>query len=148
MVISRGKQCLRFRALKSKSKMVHTPLGPNRYQRLIRVLIQKKRRGKSINDQTEDDGSRLRIESIELDVSPYSLIVASIRSPETKKKYLQRTRYFFDYLNILQDDPEECFEVLTRKANMRIIVAKCEDLTPPAVLPGVRQVKDDNADED
>ena len=57
-------------------------------------------------------------------------------------------RYFFDYLNILQDDPEKCFEVLTRKANMRVIVAKCEELIRPGVLPRVRQVKDDNADED
>jgi hypothetical protein len=57
-------------------------------------------------------------------------------------------RYSFDYLNIIQDDPEECFEVLTRKANMRVIVVKCEELMRPGVLPGVRQVKDDNADED
>jgi hypothetical protein len=49
---------------------------------------------------------------------------------------------------ILQDDPEECFEVLTRKANMRVIVAKCEELMRQGVLPKVRQVKDDNADED
>jgi hypothetical protein len=90
----------------------------------------------------------LRVESIELDVSPYSLFVASIRSPETKIKYLTRTRYFFDYLNILQDDLEKCFEVLARKASTRVIVAKCEELMRPGVLARVRQVKDDNADED
>jgi hypothetical protein len=44
---------------------------------------------------------------------------------------------------ILQDDLEECFEVLTRKANTRVIFAKCEDLMRPGVLPRVRQVKDD-----
>jgi hypothetical protein len=49
---------------------------------------------------------------------------------------------------ILQDDPEEYFEVLTRKANMRVIVAKCEEVMRPGVLPRVRQVKDGNADED
>lgn len=49
---------------------------------------------------------------------------------------------------ILQDDLEECFEVLTRKANMRVIVAKCEELMRLDVMPRVRQVKDDNADED
>jgi hypothetical protein len=48
---------------------------------------------------------------------------------------------------ILQDDPEECFEVLTKKANMRVIVAKCEELMRPGVMPRVRQVKDDNVDE-
>jgi hypothetical protein len=31
---------------------------------------------------------------------------------------------------------------------MRVIVAKCEELMRPGVLPGVRQVKDGNADED
>ena len=31
---------------------------------------------------------------------------------------------------------------------MRVIIAKCEELMRPSVLPGVMQIKDDNADED
>ena len=32
----------------------------------------------------------------ELDLSPYSIFVGSIRSPETRKKYIQRMGYFFE----------------------------------------------------
>jgi hypothetical protein len=39
-------------------------------------------------------------------------------------------------------------EALAEDKDMRVIIAKCEELLRPGVLPGVRQVKDDNADED
>jgi hypothetical protein len=42
--------------------------------------------------------------------------VGSIRSPETRKKYLQRMGYFFNYLNIPPHSPEERFQILTQKA--------------------------------
>jgi len=71
---------------------------------------------KKINSKPKEEGLSLQIESGQLDVSPYSLFVGSIRSPETKKKYLQRMGYFFDYLNIHQTDTEECFKILTQKA--------------------------------
>lgn len=58
-----------------------------------------------------------KIEPFQLDISPYSLFVGSIRSPVTKEKYLQRMGYFFDYLNIHQKDVEERFDILTRKAD-------------------------------
>lgn len=73
---------------------------------------------KKINSKPKEEGLSLQIESGQLDVSPYSLFVGSIRSPETKKKYLQRMEYFFDYLNIHQTDTEECFEILTQKAKV------------------------------
>ena len=69
-----------------------------------------------INNQTKDEGLSSLIEPLGLDVSPYSLFVGSIRSPETKEKYLQRMGYFFDYLEIDQSNPEECFKILTQKA--------------------------------
>ncbi len=58
----------------------------------------------------------LENQSLELDVSPYSLFIGSIRSPVTREKYLQRMGYFLDYLNIRQKDVEERFEILTLKA--------------------------------
>ena len=66
-----------------KSKMVYTPLGPNRYQCLIRISHNKMRREKKINGRTKDEGISLQIEPIQLDASPYSLSVGSIRSLET-----------------------------------------------------------------
>ena len=57
------------------------------------------------------------MDRIQLDDSPYSLFIGSIRSPETKKKYLQRMGYFFNYLDIHGANMEECFEILTKAAN-------------------------------
>jgi integrase len=37
-------------------------------------------------------------------VDPYSLFVLAIRSPVTRSKYLQRMRYFLDYLEIPKSD--------------------------------------------
>src|SRR5262245_60860672 len=69
-----------------------------------------------INSKFNIVGIGLQIEPNQLDVSPYSLFVGSIRSPETRKKYLQRMGYFFNYLKIYETDPERCFEILTRKS--------------------------------
>jgi integrase len=66
-----------------------------------------------INTKSEDAG--LQIGPLRLEVSPYSLFVGSIRSPETRKKYLQRMGYFLNYLKIHETDPEVCFEILTQK---------------------------------
>jgi hypothetical protein len=68
----------------------------------------------------KDERSSSQVEEFQLEVDPYSLFIGSIRSPETKKKYLQRMGYFFDYLNIRQNYEEENFEVLTQKANADI----------------------------
>ena len=60
----------------------------------------------------------VHIEPIQLDISPYSLFVESIRSPVTREKYLQRMGYFFDYLKIHSNNNiEERFGILTRMAN-------------------------------
>jgi integrase len=66
--------------------------------------------------QLEQKGISLEDQSLELDVSPYSLFIGSIRSPVTRDKYLQRMRYFLDYLNIRQKDVEERFDILTLEA--------------------------------
>jgi integrase len=66
--------------------------------------------------QLEQKGISLEDQSLELDISPYSLFIGSIRSPVTKDKYLQRMRYFLDYLNIRQNDVEERFDILTLEA--------------------------------
>lgn len=55
-------------------------------------------------------------ESLELDILPYSLFIGSIRSPITREKYLQRVRYFFDFLNLDGNDVEGQFEKLTLRA--------------------------------
>jgi hypothetical protein len=55
-------------------------------------------------------------ESLELDISPYSLFVGSIRSPVTREKYLQRMGYFFDFLNIDGNGVKGHFEKLTLQA--------------------------------
>jgi hypothetical protein len=68
----------------------------------------------------KDERSSSQVEEFQLEVDPYSLFIGSIRSPETKKKYLQRMGYFFDYLNIRQNYEEENFEVLSQKANADI----------------------------
>jgi hypothetical protein len=64
----------------------------------------------------EEVGLQIDLEPGQLDVSPYSLFVGSIRSPVTREKYLQRMGYFFDYLNIDQTYVEKSFEALIQKA--------------------------------
>jgi hypothetical protein len=96
-------------------------LGPYRYQCLIRVLTRYDIEERTkITGITNNERITLQVEPFRLDVSPYSLFVGSIRSPVTKEKYLQRMRYFFDYLSIHHHDAEGCFEVLTQKANADI----------------------------
>jgi hypothetical protein len=53
-----------------------------------------------INTKSEDAGIGLQIGPIQLDVSPYSLFVGFIRSPEIRKKYLQR-------LNAIRSNPKD-----------------------------------------
>ncbi len=92
-------------------------MGPYRYQCLFRVLLQyDERRIKIVIVESSAKIPGDQIESAQLDVSPFSLFVGSIRSSETKKKYLQRMGYFFDYLNIHQEDSGVCFEILTGMA--------------------------------
>jgi hypothetical protein len=67
-------------------------------------------------DYTHDGEIDVLVVPAQLEVSPYSLFVGSIRSPETRKKYLQRMGYFFNYLSIPPHSPEERFEILTQKA--------------------------------
>jgi hypothetical protein len=93
------------------SILIHTPLGPDRYQCLIRVLT--------------DEEISLQVVPIQLDVSPYSLFVGSIRSPVTKEKYLQRMGYFFDYLSIHQKDVEERFEISQHTGYKVLDFRKC-----------------------
>jgi hypothetical protein len=78
------------------------------------------RRVKRTNWNSGNIGLDFRTGPTELDLSPYSIFVGSIRSPETRKKYIQRLGYFFDYLDIDQRNVEVCFEILARKARADI----------------------------
>ena len=64
----------------------------------------------------DQNGISLENQSLDLDASPYSLFVGSIRSPVTREKYLQRMGYFFDFPNIRQQGVEERFGLLTLRA--------------------------------
>jgi hypothetical protein len=51
-------------------------------------------------------------------IRAYTLVGGSIRSTNTKEKYLERMGYFLDRLDIHQKDPEKCFEILTPRTKV------------------------------
>jgi len=59
----------------------------------------------------------MKEEIIQLNSSPYSIFILSIRAPITREKYLQRLGYFFDYVGIEEQGTiEERCNIFSEKA--------------------------------
>ncbi|MGH9986601.1 MAG: hypothetical protein ACRD8W_21875 [Nitrososphaeraceae archaeon] len=73
---------------------------------------------------------------------------ATSKTKNDIKPELEKVEGFLEVQYKKKEIATQLTEALAEDEDMRVIVAKCEELMRPGVLPGVRQVNDGNADED
>jgi hypothetical protein len=62
---------------------------------------------------------------LNLESSPYSIFILSIRSQVTKGKYLQRIGYFLHFVGVKQGTIEERCNLITWMARNMVCMASC-----------------------
>jgi len=73
---------------------------------------------------------------------------ATSKTKNDIKPELEKVEGFLEVQYKKKEIATQLTEALAEDEDMRVIVAKCEELMRPGVLPRVRQVNDGNADED